>query len=376
MKNKLFILISLLVALNACDNRQKQKRQRVENTPQHVETSSWFSNALEFKGIAVQDDNWQIWGCSPIMSDDGKIHLFAARWPAKTGRDGWYTHSEIAHYVGDSPEGPFEFSDEVLKGTGTDTWDKYAPHNPTIHKIDSTYVLVYIANTGTKERPANQKIGMITSKSLYGPWEKVGNDGLILSPPSDSTFYNYGAGNGVNNPAFMQHSDGRFFLYFKSNDMRFNDRWKPMMGLAIADKLEGPYKQLPLPITKNDRAIEDGYTFQYNGKIYLVTTDNHGMIEKGGGLIWESEDGLDFSNAKQAFKKLAYYFGGTLPNTANETIGDMGNKFERPQVLMIDGKPSWLYVPSGTNTDGGKGSACYVLKIKEEFLPSDEKKKK
>ena len=142
-----------------------------------------------------------------------------------------------------------------------------------------------------------------------------------------------------------------------------------MMGLAIADKLEGPYKQLKTPVTKNNSIIEDGYAFQYGDKIYMVTTDNHGMIEFGGGLIWESDDGVNFSHPKQAFKRLAHYYGGELPKQSNLTKGDRGSKFERPQILMIDGKPSWLYGPSGTNTDGGKGSVGYVLKIREESLP-------
>jgi len=136
-----------------------------------------------------------------------------------------------------------------------------------------------------------------------------------------------------------------------------------MMGLGVADKLEGPYNQQKNPVTRNNSVIEDGYAFIYDEKIYLVTTDNHGMIEFGGGLIWESVDGLNFSNPKQAFKRLSHYFGGTLPEKSNLTKGEGGSKFERPQILIINGEPSYLYGPSGTNTDGGKGSAGYVLKI-------------
>ncbi len=55
----------------------------------------------------------------------------------------------------------------------------------------------------------------------------------------------------------------------------------------------------------------------------------------------------------RTFSAVAYYFGGMLSENANKTKGDHGSKFERPQILMIDGKPSCLYVPSGTNTDGG-----------------------
>lgn len=59
---------------------------------------------------------------------------------------GWRSHSEVAHYVGDSPTGPFKFSDVALKGTGLDTWDKFGIHNPQIQKIGYQYVLMYIAN--------------------------------------------------------------------------------------------------------------------------------------------------------------------------------------------------------------------------------------
>jgi len=91
---------------------------------------SFIASNLEWKGIAIQDENYTVWGCAPIQGEDGKTHLFAARWPEKNVNPAWRKSSEIAHYVADSPEGPFTFSDVAIKGTGRDTWDKYAPHNP------------------------------------------------------------------------------------------------------------------------------------------------------------------------------------------------------------------------------------------------------
>ncbi len=204
------------------------------------------------------------------------------------------------------------------------------------------------------------------SRSLYGPWGKAGKDGLVLSPPADRSYYNYKAGNGVVNPAFLQ-KEGKFYLYFKSNDTRDGFEWSPKMGLAIADKLEGPYVQRKLPITRNEQVIEDGYAFEYNNKVYFVNTDNHGIIEFGGGLIWESNDGISFGEPKQAFTVLKNYLGGSMPATAHRTKGKAGDKFERPQILMIDNKPAYIYMPSGTNVSGGKGSAGYVLKINLEY---------
>ena len=96
---------------------------------------SFIAKNMEWKGVAIQDDDYTIWGCAPVQGDDVKIHLFAARWPEKNVDPAWRKSSEIAHYVSDSPEGPFVFSDVAIRGTGKDTWDKYAPHNPEIKKV-------------------------------------------------------------------------------------------------------------------------------------------------------------------------------------------------------------------------------------------------
>ncbi len=145
MKKSIFIV---LLSLSVC---YAGTCQSMNSTDTVKDNSSWFSKSLEYKGIAVQDNDWHIWGCSPIIGTDGKTHLFVARWPRETRHQGWYTHSQVAHYVGDTPEGPFKFSDVVVKGTRQDTWDKFAPHNPTIHQIGDTYALFYIANTGKEQ---------------------------------------------------------------------------------------------------------------------------------------------------------------------------------------------------------------------------------
>lgn len=86
------------------------------------DTSRKFADSWQYVGIAVSEPGYTIWGTSPIIGDDGKTHLFVARWPAELNVDpGWRSHSEIAHYVGESPEGPFRFSDISLQGTGKAT---------------------------------------------------------------------------------------------------------------------------------------------------------------------------------------------------------------------------------------------------------------
>ncbi len=145
-----------------------------------------FADRWEYIGIAVEEPGYTIWGTSPVIGDDGKVHLFVARWPCELKVDpGWRSHSEIAHYVGEGPEGSFKFSDVAITGTGEETWDRYGAHNPAVHRIGTKYVLLYIGNTDFHQppHPSNQSIGMAVSESPYGPWNKVGKDGQILSPP-------------------------------------------------------------------------------------------------------------------------------------------------------------------------------------------------
>ena len=326
---------------------------------QEVSPSS-FADQWEFKGIAVEEPGYTIWGTSPILGEDGKVHLFVARWPCELKVDpGWRTHSEIAHYVGNSPEGPFEFSDVAIQGMAR-VQQGVAPHNPTIHKVDDGYALFYIANDGIKEHPSNQYICLAVSKSLYGPWKKVGDDGVILRPPANKNYWNHKASNGVNNPAFLKHPNGGFFLYFKSEKAR--------MGLAVAENLEGPYVQMPFPVTTNDRNIEDGYAFLYKDKFALLTTDNHGMIEAGGGILWTSVDGVHFDQHEKGFHRINTYTKINMEKIAvHYGPGDRKYaKFERPQLLLKNGKPWYAYLPSGANIYGGDCTVSYVMKFRQD----------
>ncbi|MCM2372820.1 glycoside hydrolase family protein [Rhodopirellula sp. ICT_H3.1] len=315
-------------------------------------SDSTWANRFEYVGIAVDEPGYHVWGSSPVIGPSGKTHLFVARWPVSSGFAGWMSTCEIARYVADKPEGPFQFSETVLKGTGIDTWDKQAPHNPTVHKVGNQYVLLYIANTG-KKFPASQRIGMLIADKIEGPWKKVGNDGLILSPPDDPGIWSFQSNVGVNNPALLHHPDGRYFLYYKAmgNGLR-------RMGVAISDKLEGPYEHYKDYLTSNTRTIEDGYAFVEDGKIYLLTTDN----EAGAGLLWGSDDGILFEKPILGFDRMTRYF--PKPTLAKAT-NYRGQKFERPQLLVQDGRPTHLYLASGTNVTQGDGSCSYVFRIRQ-----------
>jgi hypothetical protein len=234
--------------------------------------------------------------------------------------------------------------------------------NPEIKRFGDTYALVYIANSDFHQppHPLNQRIGMIVARTLDGPWRKVGRNGLIL----DNQKGHFSAGRQVVNPTIIQVA-GRFHLYYKTTAQQGRHR-HTVFGLAIADKLEGPYRHQDRPVTADGVVIEDASAFEWDNKICLLTTDNHGLVTglAGGLALWVSDDGINFQpNRIQLGMRL---FPDYLPSydtkTARRVYGNLP-KPERPKVLMIDGRPAYLYVASGWIYDGSPRCENHVFKV-------------
>jgi type 1 glutamine amidotransferase len=327
--------------------------------------NSFIYKNLKFKGIAVEDKDYTLWGAAPIMGDDGKIHLYIARWPEKNVDPAWRKSSEIAHYISESPEGPFIFSDIAVSNRGIEGWNKYSASNPEIKKVGNQYVLTYISNYDYHQPPhsASQSIGMVISSSPYGPWEMAGKNGQILNADNPND-WNYKSTMGVANPAFLEHK-GKFYLYFKTKEQTDSGE-KLRYGLAIADNLEGPYTITDKPVTSNKGTLEDGTVFKYNDYIYLLTTDNHGENTgiKGGGTLWKSKDGIQFKyeDASIAYDLLSTYITDYDAEKVTKIYGG-DPKMERPKILSIDGKPAYLYGPGGWNLFGGERTVVHAFKI-------------
>ena len=75
---------------------------------------SSFAKRLKPLGRILELEGYYVWGTSPIVAPDGKIHVFFSRWDAKKGMGGWIKGSEIAHAVADQPEGPYSDIETIL----------------------------------------------------------------------------------------------------------------------------------------------------------------------------------------------------------------------------------------------------------------------
>lgn len=361
--------LSTLILMLLCSSASGQNSAKDQVKPSVLKhdlriPESPISKSLHYVGASIKEENFTVWGASPILDETGRVHLFAARWPESQVDPAWRKSSEIAHYVADRAEGPFQFVSVVVKGTDRPgAWDRFGPHNPEIKKIDGRYVLVYIANSDYHQppHPLNQKIGMMMADHLEGPWKKMGQDGLIL----DSTKGHFTEGRQVVNPALIKVGN-RYHLYYKTTQIQ-RGQVKTIYGLAIADRLEGPYIHHPSPVTSENKVIEDASVFQWDNKVCLLTTDNHGDVSglEGALVLWVSDDGINFRREwiQLAMRLFPDYLPEHLKNRPFRKIYGNRPKPERPKVLTIHNKPAYLYTASGFIYDGSSRCQNHVFWI-------------
>lgn len=325
------------------------------------EDISDFVHRLKPLGRILELEGYYVWGCSPIVAPDGKFHVFFSRWDAQKGMGGWIRGSEIAHAIADKAEGPYSNIETILAPRGEGFFDGTTCHNPHIQLVDDTYCLFYIGNSNGKTN--TKRIAMATSKSLYGPWQRP--DKPLLEAGQEGAWDDHC----TSNPSFIKNKNGEYWLYYKSwNTEEYVHPVDPAIrgnrkyGLAIAQQLEGPYlKYEGNPIIDysalgNNRQLEDGNVFIENGKYYMLARDM-GRFDHEVGIILKSDDGIHWSQPKISYFGVSHYVNQP---PAPKHLRKYG-RFERPQILMQNGKATHLFVTS----QGGKymTSSPFVFEI-------------
>ncbi|MCX7016883.1 MAG: glycoside hydrolase family protein [Candidatus Sumerlaeota bacterium] len=322
--------------------------------------SSFFNRLLPApkNGGFRMKDYW-VWCGSVIRGEDGAYHMFASRWPkALSFSPHWLTNSEVVRAVSKTPEGPYEFQEVVLPTRGPECWDGRMTHNPTIHKSADMYLLYYTGTTYTGPTPtpehslhqmpdmrlearANQRVGLATSKSVFGPWTR--RDSPIL-PPAPGQW----DGMMTTNPAPCVLESGSILLVYKAVGSQ-TDLLR--LGVAKARHYEGPYVRLTdRPIFNFDATgdhVEDAYVWRSGAGFELLMKDMKGGIcgEKGAGIHATSSDGIHWtiSDPPLAYSRTIRWDDGTASTHGN---------LERPQVLIQGGKPTHLFCATCVNIEG------------------------
>lgn len=363
---QIFILSILFVS---CSDKKKADQEinptiKIEQDSAIIKTYpgdkiSSFAQKLKPVGRILESEGYYVWCCAPIYDEEGKVHVFYSRWDAKYKMGGWINNCEIAHAVADKPEGPYIYVETVL-APRPGYFDATTCHNPHIQYINGMYYLFYMGNSDGSVY--TKRIGLAKSKSLYGPWER--SDKPILEADEKGAWDDCN----TTNPAFLQQDNGEAWLYYKSwNESEYRNqtgaiRANRKYGLAIADRIDGEYKRYENnPIVDfsslgENRQVEDAFVYKEDGKYKMLMRDM-GYFDHTVGLIFESEDGINWSDPQIAWFGADVYLNEPPAPKHLKRYG----RFERPQLLMKDGKPEYMF----NAMQGGKYETAsgFVFKI-------------
>lgn len=244
--------------------------------------------------------DWFQWGGSVVQGEDGRYHMFYARWHRlnERGMRGWLYESQIARATSARPEGPFQHEEVVLEGFGDlngTRWDALNAHNPCITRMTDPasgkqrYYLYFIANRDddlTPDQPwredwwdhvVRQRIGVAVADSLNGPW--VRHPQPIIEPPN-GPLRQY-----LVNPGVCQLPDGRFLLVLKAR--KDETRQGSMVhGWALADRPEGPFVAQDSLLFPAEMRAEDPCVWVEGEWVYAAVKDWNGHVSGTKGISY------------------------------------------------------------------------------------------
>jgi len=301
--------------------------------------------------------NYWIWCGSAIRADDGRYHLFASMWEKSVPfNPNWLTNSTVVRATSMTPEGPYAYEEDVLPPRGREYWDGMMTHNPTIHRHGDTYLLFYTGTTYGAERPnqdhpvtdelrrearRNQRIGLAVASSPRGPWTRPDRPCLDIRPGHWDALM-------TTNAAPCVLNTGAIHMLYKSAS---SDTGPIQYGVALARSFNAPFERIgpDKPITFQDASIsyEDAYVWHQDHHFHMLFNDMTGQLtgEDHAGAYATSQDGIhwELSSNPKAYSR------NMLWNDGSETIQ---GSFERPQLLIQDGKPTHLFAATADGPGG------------------------
>jgi hypothetical protein len=311
-----------------------------------------------------KDTAFWIWCGSVIKGDDNKYHMFASRWTRQLPfGPHWLTNSEIVHCVSDTPEGPYIFSEAALPPRGEQFWDGKMTHNPAIRKHGDTYLLYYTGTTYKGEAPSpghpttetselkldahhHERIGLATSKSPFGPWERRDTPIIDIVPNSWDRYL-------TSNAAPFVFDDGRVMLYYKG----VTELKKHAISVVFADHWNGTYKRLSDQPLNVGVGAEDPNIWFEDGEFHALMLDHDKKYSDKELYYATSKDGLKWTisdNPVGVSKMILYQNGKTRKM----------NSTERPWVLVENGKATHVFFATGETINGRRHTwnMCIPLK--------------
>jgi len=300
-------------------------------------------------------DGYWVWCGSVAKGEDGRYHMFAARWPKDYPFfQGYTAHSEIVRAVADTPEGPFTFEEVVFETRDPSYWDGKMTHNPYLMRGTDGWYLFYCGVTYEGEASAewmwelnrtggghghappwmnDMRSGVAFAETLTGPWQRP-------DQPLDLAALSKTGGERAVNVCAALTPEGRCRIIYRLTGS----------GLitAVADHPAGPYPADEMHLIHDygkQTFIEDPCIFRCEGCYQMLSKDASGDLtgEVFALAHYLSTDGVHWqlgSTPKACSRHVRWDDG---------VVREQGN-LERPFVLLEGGRPTHLYAATSNGT--------------------------
>jgi len=231
-------------------------------------------------------DDFILW-CSSVIKVGDTYHMFASRWPAQYGLNGWTKYSECVRATSTNLYGPYQFQEVVLQKR-PDNWDNSRIHNVKIVKAGDKFVIYYINS-------ANET-GYAVANSVTGPWTR--QDKPVIK---------------ASNPAILVKPDLSVYVFCRLRDSASVNR-----GVAFtAPSYQGPYTVVAggENLLPNNAELEDPTIWWANNQYNVLLNDWKAKatgIFKAGAQYY-SKDGIHYTlmSKEPVFTKTVPYDDGT-----------------------------------------------------------------
>jgi hypothetical protein len=347
---------------------------------------------------AYESDQWT-WGGSPIRDEKGLYHLFSSQMTNDCGILHYCSNSQVIHLVSKDPLGPYALRAVALKPRPPPFWDSGAVHGVSVHALPQSaaaaarnsgrllpkYALYYMGTKNDWQYPhgahpncsavydprtgdrGTRRIGVATSYSLDGPWER--RDAPVLDNGNASAGdWDFGD---QSNPTPVIADDGSVVMLYKGRGS------VQSVGSVGGPRFDGPFVRSH---TRGVTGGEDpwGWIDPKSGVYHSFTHDSNGATAAGGHSWCHGDNisklagdcgGKPWVQATMAYSGTVQWQNGTTTVLARR---------ERPQVLLqgasatggSTGVPQFVFTSAQacvTKLDGGPAAkGCRSFTMVEE----------
>ena len=200
----------------------------------------------------LEQEGWCVWCPSTVALPDGRYALVHSRWRESDGFEAWCMKSEAALAVSETgPLGPYRFVGTILKGSGHNgDFDRDVVHNPSVFVDGGKYYIFYM---GTYSDVADGLVaGASSSGTAKGSFRMNQRIGVAVADRIEGPYVRTGKSIlpetedciMASNPAVVRMPNGKYLMVYKWG-------WPPAAkypicrnscAAAIADSPLGPWK--------------------------------------------------------------------------------------------------------------------------------------